>query len=52
MSQPEKVDITNFPNIVGIILGINPQRREMIPLEITQFANKEAFWIVKRIGRR
>ena len=32
---------------MGRTLGINPQRMEMIPLDIAQFASTEVFWLNK-----
>ena len=36
---------------MGRTLGINPQRMEMIPLDVAQFASTEVFWLNKRYER-
>ena len=40
----------NCWNLVGRTQGINPQRMEMIPLEMTGFATPETFWLEEPLG--
>ena len=51
LSWPEKVGQTNWENLVGRTLGINPQRIEVIPLDRTRFESRERFWFIGRSER-